>query len=244
MKQGKVFTYGRHALSEALKYAPQAVTKVYLDPKMADTKIRRQIEAANIPIAKLSEGMARSDMKSGTPHQGIIGSISVAQLMVPYEKFITTLQAEKGKGVVLLSGVQDPQNVGAIIRSAAGFGVAAVLLPEKGQAQVSGAIIKVSAGMAFRIPLVQVPSAERAAADLKKKGFTVYALSGEGASSLPQERFESPAVFILGNEAEGISAGLRAQSDKVLSIPLDPRCESLNVAAAAAVVLYSWSTRG
>ncbi|MSR70827.1 RNA methyltransferase [Candidatus Kaiserbacteria bacterium] len=243
MKQNKVFTYGRHALSEALKYAPHAVTKVYLDNKSVDTKLRGQIDRLGIPVAKLSEGMARSDLKSGVAHQGIIGSISLFALVQPFVTFAETLSATKDTALVLLDGVQDPQNVGAIIRTAAGFGASAVLLPEHGTAPVTGTVIKVSAGMAFRIPLVSVGSAKQTLVDLKKRGYKVYGLAADGgATPLPQARFDAPAVFILGNEGAGIADDIRKLCDEVLAIPMDPRCESLNVAAAAAVTLYAWHT--
>ena len=241
MKQNKVFTYGRHALSEALKHAPHTVTKVYLDNKQVDTKLRGQIDRLGIPVAKLSEGMARSDMKSGAAHQGIIGSISIPQLMVPWQKFISAAPARGA--VVLFNGVQDPHNVGAIIRSAAGFGAGAVIIPERGNATVTGAVLKVSAGMAFRIPLVQAASAKQAALELKQKGYHLYSLAGEGARPISKEEFKESTVFILGNEAEGVEGEIKALSDQVLTIPMDPRCESLNVAAAAAVALYAWSIK-
>ena len=249
MKQSKVFTYGRHALSEALRHAPQAVTKVYLDRTMTDTKLRAQIDRLQIPVAKLSEGMARSDMKSGIAHQGIIGSISLFALVQPFAKFAETLAPAKSTALVLLNGVQDPHNVGAIIRTATGFGASAVLLPERGTAAVSGAVIKVSAGMAFRIPLVQVVSVKQTIIDLKRKGFKIYGLAGDvpiqagGAVALSQARFDAPSVFILGNEGAGLGDDVLKLCDHVLSIPMDPRCESLNVAAAAAVTLYEWSKR-
>ena len=243
MKQNKVFTYGRHATSQALKHASHAVTKVYLDNRQVDTKLRGQIDRLGIPVAKLSEGMARSDMKSGTAHQGIIGSISVPQLVVPFEKFLETLEVKPGVAVVLLDGVQDPHNVGAIIRSSAGLGASAVIMPERGNAAITGAVLKVSSGMAFRIALVHTASAKYAALELKKKGFKIYSLAGEGALPINKEEFKEPAVFILGNEGLGVEGEIKALSDKVLAIPMDPRCESLNVAAAAAVALYAWSVR-
>lgn len=240
MKQSKVFTYGRHALSEALKYAPHAVTKVYLDNRAVDTKLRGQIDRMKIPVGKLSEGLARSDMKSGSAHQGIVGSISISQLMVPLQRFLDTLTPSAGECIVILDGVQDPHNAGAIIRSAAGFGAAAVIFPEKGTASVTGAVLKVSAGMAFRIPLVSCASATQAALELKRKGYKVYALAGEAKESVASEPFEGPTAFILGNEGEGVGRQERSVADKALSIPMDPRCESLNVAASAAVALYAW----
>ena len=144
---------------------------------------------------------------------------------------------------MLLNGVQDPHNVGAIIRSAAGFGAAGVLLPEKEQAPITGTVLKVSAGMAFRIALVTVSDIYATIHDLKRRGFKIYAMAGGGASNITQEQFTSPALFILGNEAKGIVPGIRALCDKVLSIPISPRAESLNVAASSAVAMYAWSTQ-
>lgn len=240
MKQSKVFTYGRHALSEALKYAPHAVTKVYLENRAVDTKLRGQIDRLGIPVGKLSEGMARSDMKSGSAHQGIIGSISVPQLMVPLERFLSSHAPAKDACVVILDGVQDPHNAGAIIRSAVGFGAAAVFIPAHGTTAVTGAVLKVSAGMAFRVPLVSCASAKQAALELKRKGYKVYALAGESAAPIDEESFDAPSAFILGNEGEGVDTETAKVADKALSIPMDPRCESLNVGAAAAVALYAW----
>ena len=97
--------------------------------------------------------------------------------------------------------------------------------------------------MAFRLPLVSIGNVKQTVLDLKKKGFKVYSLAGEGAQNIGTEAFGEPAVFILGNEGSGIPEDIRAISDTVLSIPMDAKCESLNVAAAAAVALYAWSAK-
>lgn len=241
MKQSKVFIYGRHAVSEALKYAPHALTKLYLEGK-ADTKLRAQADKLRIPTGRLSEGLARSDMKSGSPHQGIVASVSLAQLMRNERSFMEELSVTPATCLVVLSGVQDPHNVGAIIRSAAGFGAAGVLLPERNQSPVTGAVIKVSAGMAFRVPLVSIPDLPKTIKDLKKRGFTVYGLEGAGAEPISGEAFSGPTAFVLGNESSGIESQVRALCDTRVSIPIHARAESLNVAAAAAVALYEWST--
>jgi 23S rRNA (guanosine2251-2'-O)-methyltransferase len=143
--------------------------------------------------------------------------------------------------LVLMGGITDPHNVGAIIRTAAGFGATAVLMPESNQAPISGTVVKVSAGMAFRIPLVQIPPVDATMAMLRKRGFKVYGLAGEGKTSVFDEKFEGPTVLLLGNEGAGLSKEIRKQCDTVISIPINPQCESLNVAAASAVALFSWS---
>lgn len=243
MKQNRIYIYGKHAVMEALRYAPQALTKVYIDPKLADPEFKKLLQSANLPTAKLSEGLARADLASGTAHQGIVGQLSIPQLMLAYPKWADTLAITPDTSLVLLAGVQDPHNVGAIIRSCAGFGTVAVLLPTVGQSPVTGVVAKSSAGMAFRIPMVQVDDMLHAIADLKKRGFKAYGLTGDGPHSLHAEVFEGPALFILGNEGTGLPPHLRALCDRLLAIPTHPRAESLNVAAAAAVTLFAWSSR-
>lgn len=243
MKQNKLFIYGRHAVSEALAHAPHALLKVYFDRKTADKDLKRSVEGKGITTADLSEGLARSDMKSGTPHQGVVAQVSLHALVVPFEKFITGVHATPDTSFVFLSGVEDPHNVGAIIRSAAAFGAAAILLPAKGQSPITGAVAKASSGMAFRLPLVVVENSGEAVRALKKLGFVVYGLSGEGANNIIEEKFGGPSLFIFGNEGKGIPGDLAKLCDKTLSIPMHSRTESLNVAASAAVALYSWSSK-
>jgi 23S rRNA (guanosine2251-2'-O)-methyltransferase len=142
-----------------------------------------------------------------------------------------------------LGEVQDPHNVGAVVRSAAAFGLRGVLIPKHRQAGVTGTVVKVSAGMAFKIPLVEVANANRTIEDLKKMGFFIYGLDGEGDVALPLEDFSKPSVFVLGNEGEGMREKTKEHCDSILSIPIHGRAESLNASASAAVVFYAWSSQ-
>ena len=243
MKQSKVYTYGKHALAEALAYAPHAVLKVFADEKSLDKELRAAVARAGVATAPLAGGVSRADLKSGASHQGIVGQISLFNLLLPYDKFISGVQPTAATSLVLLAGVEDPHNVGAIIRSAAGFGVSGVMLPQSGQAGVTGTVLKVSAGMAFKVPLVTITNIEQTISDLKKRGFTVYGLAGESTERLAEATFARPSVFVFGNEGEGLPKNIRALCDALLSIPMHPRCESLNVAAAAAATLFAWSTK-
>lgn len=243
MKQNKVYTYGKHALAEALAHAPHAVLKVFAEPKSLDKELRMAIERAGVAVAPLAQGVSRADLKSGASHQGVVGQISLFNLLVPYQKFAEKLSITPATSLVVLAGLEDPHNVGAIIRSAAGFGASAVLLPEHGQAPVTGTVLKVSAGMAFRVPLVSVENLQQAVSDLKKRGFKVYGLAGEATQSVVSEEFAKPSVFVFGNEGLGLPPPLRHLCDAELNIPMHPRTESLNVAAAAAATLFAWSAK-
>jgi 23S rRNA (guanosine2251-2'-O)-methyltransferase len=266
VKQSKIYIYGRHALTEALTNAPDAVRHVYFGKEMQDKKLRELAKRVGVSTETLDQRKVTSWVERNAPHQGAVALISLNSLLIPYEKWTEQKFLEKnsvhagaslgasGEGefsrkkisvesLVLLNEVQDPHNVGTIIRSAAAFGVSAVLMPQTKQAPVTGAVIKSSAGMAFSVPLVSITNIQQTISDLKKKGFRVYGLAGEGKHSLADETFDAPAVFIMGNESQGLPKSTAELCDKLLSIPIESKAESLNVAAAAAITLYAWHTK-
>lgn len=166
---------------------------------------------------------------------------NIKHLPLPYEKFIEGLKITNDTALVVLGEVQDPQNVGAIIRTAAAFGIAGVLIPDRRNAQVNATVVKVSAGMAFQVPLVSISNVNETLRDLKKRGFWTYGLDGAAKQSIHDEKFDAPSAFILGNEANGVRQKTLEVCDIPLIIPMNSKCESLNVAASAAVALYAWS---
>lgn len=242
MTQNKIYIYGKHALTEALLHTPKAVKKVYLASSLDDGNLRALVKKVGVPTQVLSGNKLPGDIAGNATHQGVIGQLSLLDLMTSYEEFSKTLPPVTPATLfVLLNEVQDPQNVGAVIRSAAAFGASAILIPEHNQAPVTGAVIKVSAGMAFRVPLISINNENATIRDLKKRGFWVYGLAGEGANDITQEKFDAPAVFVLGNEGKGIREKTRELCDVLLKIPINPKCESLNAATAMSVALYEWS---
>jgi len=243
VKQNKIYIYGKHAVEEALRHSPQVLRKIHLSPRMEDKKLRELINRSGLPVEPLDERKASSQAEGGAPHQGIIALISLGSLVTPFEKFMDTFAPTSDTVLLLLSEVQDPQNVGAVIRSAAAFGAAAVLLPVHKQSPITGAVIKASVGMAFRIPLVEVENMQQAIANLKKKGVRVYGLSGTASGKVESESFAQPTMFVLGNEGSGIGPAARQVCDQLLSIPMSPRAESLNVATSGAIALYAWSLK-
>lgn len=243
MKQNKIFIYGKHAVAEALTQRLESVRKIHLASSMDDRGLRELIKRSGVPVEKLDDRKATSQAEGNAAHQGVIALISLSGLIVSFEKFLDTFEPTIDTVLVFLSEVQDPHNVGAIIRSAAAFGASAVLFAEHNQASITGAVIKASAGTAFTLPLVQVSGTQQALSALKKKGMMVYGLAGEGGTTLWDTEFTKPSVFVLGNEARGIAPAARTLCDTMLSIPMSSRAESLNVAAAGATVLYEWSTQ-
>ncbi len=236
-----IYIYGKHSLREAAMYAPQAITKIFLASYFDDMDLLNIARKTKVEIEILQNNKLPKDFDGTVAHQGVIVTMSLDKLLIPYKDFISKLEVTPDKCLVVLGELQDPQNVGAVIRSAAAFGIAGVLIPEHNQAPVNGAVVKVSAGMAFRVPLVTIGNVNNAVRDLRERGFWIYGLEGGAKHTVTKESYDRASVFILGNESTGIRQKTAELCDKLLSIPISARCESLNAAASAAVTLYSWS---
>lgn len=239
----ETYVYGRHAVKEALLAMPEVIKKMYVAEDVVDVDLGNLLAKAKITPAPLNRNKLPKGMFEDSVHQGVVAVINQDKLMRPYKDFMKTLTITNDTAIVILGEVQDPHNVGAVIRSAAAFGVAAVLIPEHRQAPVTGTVLKVSAGMAFRIPLVSIGNVNNAVRDLKEKGFWIYGLDGEAKQAIHNEAFEKPSVFILGNEAGGIRAKTMELCDIPLKISMHPQAESLNASVSAAVALYEWSKK-
>ncbi len=240
---GKIYIYGKHALVEALQNAPKVIRKVFLARDMRDTELRALLQKNNIPTAELATGKGKELVGRDTAHQGVIATMDPSSLLISLDEFLKTLDVKKNPAVAVLGEVQDPHNVGAIVRSAAAFGLAGVLIPEHNQAGVTGAVVKASAGMVFRIPLVSIGNVNNTLKVLKEKGFWIYGLAMEGSTALGVEAFDAPSAFVVGNEGAGIREKTLVACDVTLSIPMHARTESLNAAVSAAIVFYEWSRK-
>ncbi len=240
---GKIYIYGKHALIEALANTPRVIKKVFLAPDLRDIELRILLEKNNIPTSMLARGKGKELVGRDTAHQGVIAAIDPHVLLISLDDFFKTLDTKMNPSVVVLGEVQDPHNVGAIIRSAAVFGLSGVLIPEHNQAGVTGAVVKASAGMVFRIPLVSIGNVNNTLKILKEKGFWVYGLLMEGSTTLGSEIFDAPTAFVIGNEGAGIREKTLTACDVTLQIPMNARTESLNAAVSAAIVFYEWSRK-
>ena len=238
----KIYIYGKHALTEALRNTPEMLDRVYVAGSL-DGELTSLVHKAKIPVEKFDARSMPRDVDSESNHQGYIGRVVLHRLVQSYADFVTNLSITPDSVLLVLGELQDPQNVGAVIRTAGAFGVAGVLIPEHNQAQVTGTVVKVSAGMAFRVPLVSIGNVNATVADLKKRGFWIYGLDGEAKTAIADEPFDAPSVFVLGNEAKGIRQKTLELCDVPLAIPMNPQCESMNVAASTAVALYAWSLK-
>lgn len=234
--------FGKHAVIEALTYRPDVVRIVYVTDDTRE-EVGRRIGAHPILTKPLNLKKLLHTIPPEAVHQGFVAEIDTEKLMVNYEDFMRAHTVTNDSALVILGEVQDPHNVGAIIRSASAFGMAGVLIPEHRQAQVGGTIIKVSVGTAFRIPLVRIGNVNHTIDDLKTRGFWSYGLAMDASQSIVDEGFERPSVIVVGNEGDGVRQKTLAHCDIPLRIPIMKGIESLNASVATAIVCYAWSVR-
>jgi 23S rRNA (guanosine2251-2'-O)-methyltransferase len=242
MKDTDIAVYGKNAFLAALATYPQGIRQVFIEEKLHDEDIWRAIKAANLVPKNLSPKTA-DYLVGGAVHQGIVAEFDGSLLLKRFDTLDCIQSPTTDTCVVVLGELTDPQNVGAIIRSATAFGASAVLIPEHNQASLSGTVIKASAGTAFSIPLVPIGNVNQALRVLKEKGFWVYGLAMDGHNPLATEKFTEPTVFVIGSEGEGLREKTREHCDILLSIPMSARAESLNASVAAAVCLHQWSVQ-
>lgn len=240
LKDKKVYIYGKHILEEALKYKPHALRKVFLSLENKKSDLYQKLIKLKIPVAFIKNKDGSKMVGKDSVHQGFIAVLNLDELLLDFSAFIDNLRISKKTALVLLDELTDPQNVGSIIRSAAAFDIQGILLPMHRQSGVTSAVVKVSAGMVFNIPIVEINNVNYTLDFLKEKGFKVVALDMNGDKILNKVQLEGPLIFVLGNEGFGIREKTLERADIKLRIPMSSKVESLNVAVSAAIVFYSW----
>lgn len=232
------YLYGKHLVAEILRVAPERIETLYLS--QSAEKEFKALAGGRVKVEDMPKSSFFRDIE-GAVHQGVIARVNVDNLLRDYHGFLKETPVSPATCLILLNEVTDPHNVGAIIRSAAAFGAFGVLLPSHGQALITGAVAKASAGAIFHVPLVAIGNENQAIIDLKKRGFWIYGLAGEATKSLYEEAFTAPTVIVIGSEGEGLRRKTKEHCDIQLSIPMHSATESLNASVAAAVALSHWS---
>jgi len=176
----------------------------------------------------------------GTHHQGICAFVSPASLYTPLEDVLSSAENEERTLLVLLDELEDPHNVGAIIRSAVAFGAKAVLIPDHRSSPLTDTVIKTSSGLNFALPVVKIGNVNTLIEKLKEKRFWVYGLAMEGKTSLTKNEYDAKSLLVIGSEGKGMREKTEELCDFTLSIPMNEVCESLNASVAASVALYEW----
>ncbi|MEB3285455.1 MAG: 23S rRNA (guanosine(2251)-2'-O)-methyltransferase RlmB [Candidatus Sericytochromatia bacterium] len=231
--------YGRHPVLAALE-GTRAVNKVWV---LRD--LQNQALVANIrQLAKLKGAAVQmverpklDALTSGANHQGVVVSIAQADY-VELEDLITTAKGQTYPALLMLDGVEDPQNLGALIRTAEGAGFQGVIIPNRRAVGITPVVAKVSAGAVDRLPVARTGNLSQAAELLKKSGFWLVGADATGESLPYQVDLTQPLVLVIGAEGKGLSRLLASHCDHRVKLPLAGELESLNASAAGAVLMY------
>lgn len=233
---------GVHAVAELLTHRPDTVLALRVAPPPHRPALAELIAAARqrgLPVS--FEPMTELDKRAdGVRHQGAI-ALTQAFPYAELDGAVARLAQQPKALVVLLDSIQDPHNLGAIIRSATAFGADFVVLPKDRAAQITAAAERASAGTTSTMAIVRVVNLKRAMDTLKDAGFWLIGAGAHGGQALPGFDFPDRVGLVIGAEGEGLRAGIEATLDAVVTIPLAPRAESLNASNAAAVLLYEMS---
>ena len=232
--------YGLHAVQAAFARRPDALRKLYL----AEARIPQLQPLLGWCVAHRIGYRVVGDedlrkLAASSHHEGVVADV-LREEPVPLTAWLRELP--DGPCCALwLDGVGNPHNLGAMLRSAAHFGAAAVLLPKSSTLALSGAAARVAEGGAEAVPFVRMGRDDNAMAQLRGAGFALAATVVRGGADVFATRLPRRLVYVLGAEGEGMDAGLAAACDLRLSIPGTGAVESLNVASATAVLLAAWA---
>ncbi len=221
-------------LLEVLKSAPRRVNKIFIQKERGPHRVGDVIQAARdggvpylfVPKVKLDQ-LTRH-------HQGVVAFLAAKE----FSTLADILSGASRPFLVLLDEVEDPQNLGAIIRSAEAAGVDGLVLPERRSAGLTEAVATVSAGALSHLKVARVVNLAQTMDELKRAG--VWLVGAEACAPKPYYAFDYtlPVAIVMGSEAKGLRSLVRQKCDQVLSIPLRGRVNSLNVASATAVFLF------
>jgi 23S rRNA (guanosine2251-2'-O)-methyltransferase len=225
---------GVHAVLEALAERPGEVLDLWVADGIAAGTRRSVEEAAGRARVKVKR-QARQRLDAALPgitHQGVAARLAE----VEYAELEAVVVARPGI-IVLLDGVEDPRNLGAILRSAWAFDAGAVVIPKHRAVGLTPAAVKAAAGGAEHVPVVRVANSTRALETLKGAGYWIYGAAGEAEISLTEAKISPPAVLVFGGEGKGIRPAVRGACDVLYRIPMRAGVDSLNVSVAVGVVL-------
>lgn len=239
-----ITVYGRKPVQEALDDPDLRVDKVIVAEGLRGEPVRAILDAARsrgVPVQRATAHRVKVLAGNGRHDQGVLADV-VAPRMAPVAEFLDALAPGAPAAVLVLDRVTNPANVGMILRSATAAGLDGVLLPRRGVPAIDPLVVKASAGVAFRAPVLRSGTVEEGCEALREAGFAVYGLDAGGGSLLDAD-LPPRVALVLGNETDGLSDTVAPLLDGVLAIPMHGGVESLGVASAGAVASFELARR-
>jgi 23S rRNA (guanosine2251-2'-O)-methyltransferase len=230
--------FGINAVSESLKARGRAFEWVGVAKERDDLRLQKLIQECrknSVPV-RFVPRVELDRMAGSGSHQGVVAVTSSKQ----YNDLDDIIAAKRGAYslVVVLDGVEDPHNLGAIMRTADASGVDGVVIPERRAAAVTGTVVKSSAGASEHLPVAKVTNIARTLEDLKTRGLWTVGLDERGKQNYDGVDYNMDCAIVLGSEGKGLHDLVAKKCDFLVSIPMLGKVPSLNVSVAAGVVLY------
>ena len=246
--EGDEWIAGRNAVVEALR-AGVPVSGLYVaEGTDRDGRLREAFKiAAEHGISLLEVPRGELDRRTdGAVHQGLAARVPAYEYAHPRDLLAAAAERAEAPLIVALDSVTDPRNLGAVVRSASGFGAHGVVVPERRAARMTTAAWKASAGAAARIPVAHATNLVRTLKDFQDAGCQVVGLAADGDLSLPDlladaDLASGPLVVVVGSEGDGLGRLVSETCDRLVSIPMASSLESLNAGVAASITLYALS---
>ncbi len=230
--------YGINTVTEALKARGRNFEWIGVAKERKDIRLRRVIEECRkigVPVRFMSR-QELDEVANNSAHQGLVAATSAKQ----YSNLDDIVASRRGDHslVVVLDGVEDPHNLGAILRTADAAGADGVVIPERRSASVTSAVAKVSAGASEHLPIAKVTNISRSIEDLKEKELWIVGLDERGPQTYDAIDYKMHCAVVLGAEGKGLHDLVRRHCDFLVSIPMLGKVPSLNVSVAAGIMLY------
>lgn len=230
--------YGLHAVREALKAGNRPLQRVLVlrtDKQFSDLVQLARSRRVPVHVQPLS---SIDRLVPNGKHQGVVAITPAKAYQSEESIFTRAAQRHEAPLLVVLDGVEDPHNLGAVLRTAEGAGAHGVLIPERRAAGLTSVVAKASAGAIDHIPVARVTNISRSIESLKAAGVWIYGITPSADKIYTDIDLREPVGLVLGGEGTGIRPGVLQHCDDCVRIPLRGRIQSLNVSAAAAIVLF------
>jgi len=230
--------FGIHAVEEALAARGRGFEYIAVVPQRSDARIQKISQlcrAAGVPVRTMPrDQLTRLARTAG--HQGVV-AVTAEKRYVEIDHLLANKRGER-TFLAVLDGVEDPHNLGAIIRSAEGAGVDGLIIPERRASGVTATVVKASAGASEYLPIAKVTNVSRTLEELKDRNIWIVGLDERGPKTYDELDYRMDCALVLGGEGHGLHEQIRKKCDFLVSIPMLGKIASLNVSVAAGVVMF------
>ena len=226
--------YGRNPAKEIIRSNSKNVLSIVLSENFKDNEILSLIKQSSLPVTRISQ-VELNKLCPGV-NQGIAIEVKPYQYH-SLEEIIFKSKKESHPIIVMLDGIVDPHNFGAILRCCDIFGVVGVIISKHSQVPLNATVAKTSAGAINYVPVAMVTNLNNAIKELKDAGFWIVASSGDATTNYQDLSYDFPTVLVIGNEGDGVSSLVIKNSDYLVKIPMYGKVNSLNASVATGILL-------